>query len=141
MGAATGAYFFPLVLNSQGTHDQARDGMISAMYICSFVAILGLVVTNFFIPRYTGQMLETVNETGNTYLKLEHECLWPSREDLDVLEEENRRYHNYNGNSNNNSFSSSSEMLQIIHASHDYAMTDVETPATVDSSTTNPNIR
>ena len=75
LGAATGAYFFPLILGPQGSAHPTREGMISAMYICSMVAIAGLLTTYLFIPKYDGKMLETINETGNTYLRLEHPCL------------------------------------------------------------------
>lgn len=157
-GAATGAYFFPLVLGPQGSAHPTREGMISAMYICSFIAVIGLAVTHFFIPRYDGKMLETINETGNTYLRLEHSCLWPSYEALERLEEENRRYHAYKnqgggggiGGSNNTSANSSFEMLQVIHASDDYSISnnnhhnhnhDIESSNNADRTTISPDRR
>jgi hypothetical protein len=129
LGAATGAYFFPLVLGPQGSSGPTRGGMINAMFICSFVASIGLLVTYLFIPQYDGKLLETMADTGETYIKLEHRFLWPSRKDLDILTEENYRYHSYY-QSNSLSAASSTTGLSSAHL-----------PAVVGSETDNNNNR
>lgn len=62
LGAACGAYFFPLF-------DYQHS-----MRICALVAGLGVAVTYFFTPRYDSEDLRD----EDTYIKLEHECLRPN---------------------------------------------------------------
>jgi len=78
LGAAAGAYFFPIVINASG-----ENGLKNCMLLCSFVAILGAVVTTFFIPRYSGSDLEQ----EDVYLALEPSCLKPSKEDYSLLDQ------------------------------------------------------
>lgn len=78
LGAAAGAYFFPILINASG-----ENGLKNCMLLCSFVAILGAVVTTFFIPRYSGIELEQ----EDVYLALEHSCLKPSKEDYGLLDQ------------------------------------------------------
>ena len=78
LGAAAGAYFFPIIINASG-----ENGLKNCMLLCSFVAILGAVVTTFFIPRYSGSDLEQ----EDVYLALEHTCLKPSKEDYGLLDQ------------------------------------------------------
>jgi hypothetical protein len=56
LGAAAGAYFFPLLLSSQYSSD-SKSGMQRAMALCAFTALLGVLVTHFFIPRYDSYTL------------------------------------------------------------------------------------
>jgi MFS family permease len=126
LGAATGAYLFPLILGPAGSSHPTREGMISAMYACAMVAVAGLIVTNLLIPSYSGLTLETIGDSGNNYIKLDYSWFWPTKEELDVLEEENRRYQSYESTANPFNTGSSTEMLQIVQASHDYAMNDLE---------------
>jgi PHS family inorganic phosphate transporter-like MFS transporter len=62
LGAACGAYFFPLF--------DYRE----SMRICALVAGLGVAVTYFFTPRYGAEDLRM----EDTYIALEHECLRPN---------------------------------------------------------------
>ncbi len=62
LGAACGAYFFPLF--------DYRE----SMRICALVAGLGVAVTYFFTPRYDAEDLRV----EDTYIALEHECFRPN---------------------------------------------------------------
>lgn len=81
MGAAAGAYFFPLLLGPGGAQHPTSEGMRSAMILCGLVALLGAMVTYFFTPRYGSE--ELVDE--DQYLALEHTCLQPSEESRGLL--------------------------------------------------------
>jgi hypothetical protein len=48
------------------------------MMACAVIAAIGVVVTYFFIPTYSVDML--VHE--GTYMVLDHPCLHPSDEDM-----------------------------------------------------------
>ena len=72
LGAAVGAYYFPRL--------DYTDSMLS----CAAVAATGVLVTHFFIPRYTSQDLTY----ENSYLPLEHACLAPNE---DIAEQYNMR--------------------------------------------------
>lgn len=145
LGAATGAYFFPILLtwsSSSSTstiskrllsHESVEntlllgsapsnvaegnsEGMRYAMFACSFIAFLGCFVTIFFIPRYSGEMLA---EEDNPYLPLEWSCLQPSDEDMDAFYEHQKK-------TNELLSTGGYEMMQVIHSAHDYAMEDFE---------------
>lgn len=77
LGAAAGAYFFPIVL---GTGAASEAGLRQCMAICSIIALLGAIVTFLFIPTYDGVTLDTTS-----YLSLDFECLQPSKEQLSLL--------------------------------------------------------
>ena len=89
LGAATGAFFFPLILGPAGSSHPTNAGLRTSMFLCSGIAFLGAVVTYFFTPRYGASELES----EDSYLMLEHPCLVPSVEDLALLEatKESRR--------------------------------------------------
>ena len=89
LGAATGAFFFPLILGPAGSSHPTNAGLRTSMFLCSGIAFLGAVVTHFFTPRYGASELES----EDNYLMLEHPCLIPSEEDLALLEamKESRR--------------------------------------------------
>ena len=89
LGAATGAFFFPLILGPAGSSHPTNAGLRTSMFLCSGIAFLGAVVTHFFTPRYGASELES----EDNYLMLEHACLVPSDEDLARLEKhkESRR--------------------------------------------------
>lgn len=67
LGAATGAYVFPMLLSSMQTSSSSNnnDGLPVVMYWCSVVAMLGAVVTYFFTPRYDGILLECKEQIEN----------------------------------------------------------------------------
>jgi len=73
LGAALGAYFFPMLMK--------KHGLSVCMYICAVVALLGAVVTHLFTPRYSACDLE---EEGS-YIPLEHSCLRPRLEEQALL--------------------------------------------------------
>ena len=81
LGAACGAYFFPLLLGPGGAAHPTENGLQNCMLICSFVAMIGLLVTYLFTPRYDGFSLDE----ENPYLMLECECLRPSAEQLSLI--------------------------------------------------------
>jgi len=72
-GAALGAYFFPILLQT--------SGLSACMYVCSFVALLGVICTHFFIPTYNGSDLEI----EGSYIPLDSECLRPCAEEMSLL--------------------------------------------------------
>ena len=72
-GAAIGASIFPVFM--------ASHGLAGCMHACSFVAILGALITYFFIPQYGANELE---DEGN-YIPLEFECIRPSSEEYSLL--------------------------------------------------------
>ena len=74
LGAACGAYYFPLF-----TYE-------NAMTVCAAVAGLGAMVTIFFTPRYGAKDLRV----EDTYLPLEHACLRPN----EVVAEQYKRKKN-----------------------------------------------
>ena len=82
LGAATGAFFFPLILGPAGSSHPTNQGLRTSMFLCAIIAFLGAVVTYFFTPRYGAKDLEV----EDNYLLLEHPCLQPSAEDLRILE-------------------------------------------------------
>lgn len=81
MGAAAGAYFFPLLLGPGGSSNPTPAGMKSAMIICGLIALLGAVVTYFFTPSYGASELED----EDNYLTLDHACLQPAEEYKSLL--------------------------------------------------------
>ena len=74
VGAATGAYFFPIVLSHSGNH-----GLKTSMYLCSVIAMLGALVTYLLTPKYSAEELSAGEDN---YLALEHEWLRPNAQDL-----------------------------------------------------------
>lgn len=54
---------------------------LCAQFMCSGIAVLGVLVTYVFIPRYSAASLEE----ESSYIALEHSCLQPSLADLEVL--------------------------------------------------------
>jgi hypothetical protein len=93
--------------------DSSSQGMQAAMYMCASVAVVGVMVSYIFTPTYDSQTLEEAD--GKGYIGLDHACLQPSLEELGLLDSEQaRRYSNSGGY----------EMLEIVQASHDYALTD-----------------
>ncbi len=111
LGAATGAYFFPMILGPGGASNPTSAGLRQCMFICSFIAVLGAVVTHLFIPRYDGSDLET----EDNYLLLEHNCLIPSAEDLELLR------------LGREARAAPYTMLEIIDTSHNYSMDYLDT--------------
>jgi len=86
------------------------------MFICSIIAVLGAVVTHLFIPRYDGSDLEI----EDNYLLLEHNCLIPSAEDLELLR------------LGREARAAPYTMLEIIDTSHNYSMDYLDTYNTAD---------
>ena len=82
LGAATGAFFFPLILGPAGSSHPTDAGLRTSMFLCAAIAFLGCAVTYFFTPRYGAHELEV----EDNYLLLEHPCLQPSAADLLLLE-------------------------------------------------------
>lgn len=118
LGAAAGAYFFPMLLSSQCTlllpfvlfcfvslcfsserivfmrllcvllvlngrytdSSDSKSGMQRAMALCAFTALLGVLVTHFFIPRYDSYTLAVADarfedkEDGEEGSDEEHEA-------------------------------------------------------------------
>jgi hypothetical protein len=109
LGAATGAYFFPMLLGSTGSALPTAGDMKAAMYMCSVVAALGAMVTFFLTPQYDSAKLE-----DEAYLELDFACFRPSD---DLMREVERGI----GSSN-----SEAEMLQIVHSAHDYALDAID---------------
>lgn len=79
------------------------------MLICGIVAVLGLLSTYLFIPKYDAELLAE----DDIYLLLEHPCLQPSMEELEILEDVRREKMLASG---------MYEMVEII----DYTMDDLE---------------
>eukprot|EP00981_Chlorochromonas_danica_P004817 scaffold967_cov173-Ochromonas_danica.AAC.28 len=107
LGAATGAYFFPLLLGPQGALNPTADGMKMAMIACGIVGLLGAAASYFLTPNYDSNKLE-----DETYLELDFSCLRPSAEEM----------RNYDSRSSMAYSASENEMLQVVHSAHDYAM-------------------
>lgn len=129
LGAATGAYFFPLLLGvlsilildsfrcsltllmadagPQGALNPTADGMKMAMIACGIVGLLGATTSYFFTPNYDSNKLE-----DETYLELDLACLRPSAEEM----------RNYDSRGSLAYSASENEMLQVVHSAHDYAM-------------------
>ena len=79
MGAAAGAYLFPFVLNSVGTTAENHSfGLQLCFLVCAVIAVLGAIVTHYFIPTYNARDLED----PDAYLSLDHDCLLPSDETI-----------------------------------------------------------
>jgi len=78
LGAATGAFLFPLLLGPRGASQPTNEGIQYTMLICSIVAALGVCVTYLFTPTYGADMLTH----EGTYMVLDHACLLPSDEDM-----------------------------------------------------------
>jgi len=107
LGAATGAYVFPLLLGPGGASDPTMEGIRYTMLLCAIVAICGAIVTYLFIPSYNADML--VSESK--YLALEQECLRPSRVDMLLLEGWSEHSHNHinSGSNDPNSYRDASD--------------------------------
>lgn len=73
LGAATGAYFFPLILGQDQFGHPTQDGIRRCMLICSIVAFIGAIVTVFFIPSYDAFLLSS----EGSYIPLDYACLHP----------------------------------------------------------------
>ena len=111
LGAATGAYFFPMILGPGGASNPTPEGLRQCMFICSFIAALGSIVTYLFIPRYDGSDLEI----EDNYLVLEHKYLIPSDDDLELLR------------LGREARAAPYTMLEIIDTSHNYSMDYLDT--------------
>ena len=74
LGAATGAFFFPLILGPGGAVHPTPAGLRSCMMICALVAATGALATYLFTPSYSGTDLES----DDNYLALDHSCLVPT---------------------------------------------------------------
>ena len=83
LGAATGAFFFPLILGPAGSSQPTSVGLRTSMFLCAFIAFLGVVVTYFLTPKYGASELEL----EDNYLMLEHVFLQPSAADRLMLEQ------------------------------------------------------
>lgn len=108
LGAATGAYFFPLLLGPGGSVHPTEFGLQRCMLICSLIAVLGALVTYFLTPSYDAMSLDE----DEPYLALEFHCLRPSPEQLSLL---NR----------NDMPGSSYTMVQTIEGHHEYSMPEL----------------
>lgn len=90
LGAAFGAYAFPYLL----ANGDPKTAMPRAMFACALIAIVGLVVTYLFIPKYDAHLLTLADalqqqetqdaSSGNSqshsrrdhvFIPLEHSCL------------------------------------------------------------------
>jgi MFS family permease len=85
LGAAAGAYLFPLLLGPGGSADPTPDGIRLTMLLCGAVAALGALTTWLLTPTYDAGSLAR----EGTYLPLDHACLRPTVGDMLVLEEYN----------------------------------------------------
>lgn len=81
LGAAAGAYFFPMLLGPGGSADPTPTGLQTAMITCGVVAWLGAVMTYWFTPRYGAEQLED----EDYYHALEHACLQPASDEFKSL--------------------------------------------------------
>jgi PHS family inorganic phosphate transporter-like MFS transporter len=88
LGAAAGAYFFPMMLGPGGSANPTPEGLRAAMITCGFVAWLGAVFTYWFTPRYGADELED----EDNYHPLEHSCLQPPPEEFKTLLSSNSQY-------------------------------------------------
>jgi len=109
LGAATGAYFFPLLLGPGGSVHPTESGLQRCMLICSLVAVLGATATYFLTPSYDALSLDE----DEPYLALEFRCLHPSPEQLSLL------------NRNDMPGSSYTTMVQSIEGHHEYSMPEL----------------
>ena len=82
LGAATGAFFFPLVLGPAGSTQPTNSGLRTSMFLCAFIAFLGVAVTYYLTPKYGAHELEV----EDSYLLLEHSFLQPTAADLAALD-------------------------------------------------------
>ena len=82
LGAATGAFFFPLILGPVGSSQPTSSGLRTSMFLCAFIAFLGVAVTYYLTPKYGAHELEV----EDSYLLLEHSFLQPTAADLAELE-------------------------------------------------------
>lgn len=84
LGAAAGAYLFPMILNNIGVSTLGKHsslGLRLCFFICAFVAVLGAIVTYFFIPTYGARDLED----PDVYLALDHDFVRPSDQTITVM--------------------------------------------------------
>jgi hypothetical protein len=105
-----------MILGPGGASNPTSAGLRQCMFICSIIAVLGAVVTHLFIPRYDGSDLEI----EDNYLLLEHNCLIPSAEDLELLR------------LGREARAAPYTMLEIIDTSHNYSMDYLDTYNTAD---------
>lgn len=127
LGAATGAYIFPMLLGPGGASNPSHKGIQNSMLICSFVAFCGVVVTYIFIPTYSPQMLAVEGK----YIALDHECMRPPAEEMVLLDVwGNAAIQDGSGLSSNNSTMDDVRvngdddfvMQQIVLSADDYSM-------------------
>eukprot|EP01038_Epipyxis_sp_PR26KG_P005966 gene5966-8220_t len=107
-GAATGAYIFPLLLGPGGAAQPTNAGLKHSMFVCSIVALAGVLVTYLFIPKYGSDDLEDEDH----YLQLEHYFLNPSPEEYELIDSYKKE--------RKNSRSGGYEMVQVIESATDY---------------------
>jgi len=111
LGAAAGAYFFPMLLGPGGSSNPTPEGLRAAMVMCGVIAWLGALMTYLFTPRYGADQLED----EDNYHALEHACLQPPLEEYKTLLASSSQY----------------EMIEIVDKYH-VLTDDFETPLGLD---------
>jgi PHS family inorganic phosphate transporter-like MFS transporter len=105
LGAAAGAYFFPLVLGASGENGIPRpQGLKFCFYLCSGIAIFGAIVTTLFIPTYGALELERENK----YLLLDYSYFHPSVDTINKFNSSKKGY----------------EMIQVVEDVSNYSLED-----------------
>ena len=103
LGAAAGAYFFPLVLGtSGGGTTPSPNGLKNCFYICGGVALLGALVTTLFTPTYGAVELEK----EESYIALDYAQFYPSVEDIHNSHRGKEGY----------------QMIEVIESACDYSL-------------------
>lgn len=125
IGAATGAYLFPIVLDGGIAHSGAvvttNEGIKAAMFLSAIIAWLGTVMTLLFIPRYNAEILEK----EGTYLPLEYTCLQPTMEQMMSLDGQlhlagTRSASSFGSMGDISEEEGNMEMMQVVMKTDDY---------------------
>jgi PHS family inorganic phosphate transporter-like MFS transporter len=106
LGAAAGAYFFPLVLGVSEGAVPNPAGLKLCFYICAIVAVVGAMVTTVFIPTYGAAELEREEK----YFPLDYACLHPP---MDIVNQVRL-------SKSENAY----DMVEVIESACDYSLDD-----------------
>lgn len=103
LGAAAGAYIFPVLLGASEGLAPSPQGLKMCFYICSVVALLGALVTTLFIPSYGAVELER----EESYIALDFTWLQPQLGDMHAGPAPSKLGY---------------QMIEVIESSCDYAL-------------------
>ena len=102
LGAAAGAYFFPLVLGNSESTEPTSEGLKLCFYICALIAVFGALTTTLFIPTYGAVELEREDK----YIPLDYQYFHPPISVINALNQSKGGY----------------QMIEVVESACNYSL-------------------